>query len=300
VKRAVTALLLVLLIQCGITAAIFWPRQVPVNASTEQTLAPFSDNSIDEVHIGDEFDNEVVLVRSGKQWLLPELENLPADPAKVDTLLQSIIHQTGSWPIARSPASHQRFQVADYYYQKRLTLLSQGERLGAIYLGTSPGFRKVHARNEHQDAVYSITLDALQPSALSADWLEPRLLQVRAPLGIDADLYSLHFENGVWLSGTGDIPDEPELEALITALKTLQVDGVAEEELQRELSAAEADLVLKIQSLAGAVTLQLISLNNAYFIHSSEYPLFFKLSAYDFDRLTKIDIRLISGEEKKP
>ncbi len=298
-KRSVAVLLLILLIQCGITAAVFWPRQVPVNAATEQALAPFSDSAIDEVHIGDAFDNEVVLVRSGRQWLLPELEHLPADPAKVDALLQSIIHQTGSWPIARSPAAQQRFQVADYYYQKRLTLWSQGKKLGTIYLGTSPGFRKVHARNENQDAIYSITLDALQSSALSADWLDPGLLQVRTPLRIDADLYNLYFENGVWRSGTGGTPDEQELEALITALKTLQVDGVADEELQRELSAVEADLILKIQSLAGEVSLELLTLNDKYFIHSSQYPLFFKLSAYDFDRLTGIDFRLISGEESR-
>jgi Domain of unknown function (DUF4340) len=299
VKRSVAVLLLILLIQFGITAAVFWPRQVPVNSSTEQALAPFPDSAIDEVRIGDEFDNEVVLVRSGKQWLLPELEHVPADPVKVDALLHSIIHQTGSWPIARSPAAHQRFQVAAYYYQKRLTLWSQGKKLGAIYLGTSPGFRKVHARNENQDAIYSITLDALQSSALSADWLDPRLLQVRTPLRIDADLYNLYFENGVWRSRTGGAPDEQEVEALMTALKTLQVDGVADEELQRELSAVEADLILKIQSLAGEVSLELLTLNDTYFIHSSQYPLFFKLSAYDFDRLTGLDFRLISGEESR-
>lgn len=270
-----------------------------MSTRTEQALAPFSDSAIDEVRIGDEFDNEVILVRSGKQWLLPELQHVPADPAKVDALLHSIIHQAGSWPIARSPAAQQRFQVAEYYYQKRVTLWSQGEQLGAIYLGTSPGFRKVHARNESQDAIYSITLDALQSSALSADWLDAGLLQVRTPLRIDADLYSLYFENGVWRSGTGGTPDERELEALISALKKLQVDGVADGDLPRELSAVEADLILKIQGLAGEVSLELLTLNDNYFIHSSEYPLFFKLSAYDFDRLMGIDVRLISGEESR-
>jgi hypothetical protein len=293
----VAVLLLILLVQCGIMAAVFWPRQIPENTPTAQSLAPFPDEAIDEVHIGDEFDNEVVLVKSGKQWLLPELEHLPADPDKVDTLLQSIVHQPGSWPIARSPAARQRFQVADYFYQKRLTLLSAGKELGTIYLGTSPVFRKVHARNESQDAIYSITLDAAEASALSADWLEPGLLQVRTPLRIDADLYNLSFENGVWRSATGGTPDEQALAALISGLKGLQIDGVAEEELQRELSAVEADLVLKIQGLAGEVTLELLTLNNNYYIHSSEYSLFFKLSAYDFDRLTGIDFRLISGEE---
>jgi len=74
---------------------------------------------------------------------------------------------------------------------------------------------------------------------------------------------------------------------------------VADEDLQRELSATEATLVLKIQSLTGEVTLQLITLNDSHYISSSEYPLFFKLSAYDYDRLTNIDFRLIAGEETR-
>ena len=298
-NRSVTVLLLLLLIQCGIVVIAFWPAKNPVNGTPEQGLVPFSSGAVDELRIGDEFDNEAVLKKSGVRWLLPDLENLPADPSKVEALLQSFTAQAGSWPIARSSAARQRFQVADYYYERRLTLMSGGEKLGTLYLGTSPGFRKVHARNEDQDAIYSITLNAFEAPAVSGAWIEPRLLQLRAPLRIDADLYNLHFENGHWLSGTGGVPEEQELETLISALRTLQVDGVANEDLQRELSAVEADLILQIQSLAGKVTLELLTLNDEHFIHSSEFPLFFKLSAFDFDRLTGIDFRLISGEESR-
>ncbi len=298
--RSVAVLLLVLLVQCGIAAVVFWPGRNLQEVSTEQTLVTLPIDTVDELRIGDEYDNEVTLLRSGNQWLLRDLSNLPADATKVDALLQSITRKDANWPIARSVAARQRFQVADYYYQKRLKLLSAGKKLATVYFGTSPGFRKTHARNEKQNAIFSITLDSVEISAISADWLEPKLLQVRAPLRIDADLYNLHFENGAWLSATGGTPDAQELELLFTAIKTLQVDGVADEDLQRELSATEANLVLEIQSLAGEVTLQLITLNDSHFIHSSEYPLFFKLSAYDYDRLTGIDFRLISGEEDRP
>ena len=88
-----------------------------------------------------------------------------------------------------------------------------------------------------------------------------------------------------------------ELATLLNTLKTLRVDGVANEDLQRDLSAAEADLILRIQSFTGDVTLALVTLQNAFFIHSSEYPLFFTLSAHEFNRLMQIDIHLISGEE---
>lgn len=296
--RTIAVLLLVLLIQGGIAAAVFWPAQKHSAESAAQTLAPVARESLDELRIGDESDNAVVLVKSGAQWLLPQLGNMPADAEKVEELLQGITEQRLSWPIARSSAARQRFQVADYYYQRRLSLLSGGSTQATVYLGTSPGFRKVHARNAGQDAIYSVNLNTFDVPTSSDAWLEPRLLQVRAPLRIDSDLYNLTLENGLWRSGTGGTPDERELEALIAALRSLQVDGVADEDLQRDLSDAEADLVLNVQSLAGNTVLELMTLNDEHFIHSSEFPLFFKLSALDYDRLTGIDASLVSGESK--
>ena len=292
----VSALLLVMVIQCGIVTIVFWPESSSQQQYAAQAFAPFPVSAIDELRIGDEFDNEAVLVRSGKQWLLPDLENLPANGAKVDALLRNLTSQPGNWPVADSPAARQRFQVADYYYQKRLSIYSGGNKLGTIFLGTSPGFRKTHARNDRQDAIYSIAFNTSEAPAINATWLDPRLLQVRAPLRIDTDLYNLGFENGRWVSATGGQPDKAELEVLITALKNLQIEGIANEDLQRELSEAEADLVISIQSLSGEVTLELVTRHGEHFIHSSEFPLFFALSAYDFDRLTGIDARLISGE----
>jgi hypothetical protein len=300
VSRPVTALLLVLLIQCGIVAAVYWPKQLSLQGDAAQTLAPFAASAVDEIRIGDEFDNEAVLRRAGAQWLLPDRDNLPADSAKVDSLLRNLTAQSGSLPIARTPAARQRFQVAEYYYQRRLTLMSGGQTLGTIYLGTSPGFRKLHARNESQDAIYSITLNAQDVPAVNGGWLDPGLLQVRAPVRIDADLYNLSFENGHWQSLTGGTPDEKELNALINALKNLEVEGIANEDLQRELSGREADLVLQIQSLGGEETLELVTLNGQHFVHSSRYPPFFKLNAYDFDKLTGVDVRLLAGEEREP
>jgi hypothetical protein len=296
VTRGVTLLLLVLVIQCGLVAVVFWPQHVETVESAHEVLTPFPVTSVDELRIGDEFDNEAVLVKSGERWLLPELENLPADPAKVEAALQALQIAPDSWPIAQSAAARQRFQVADYYYQRRITLLSGGKKLGTVYLGTSPGFQKVHARNANEGDIYSIALSTFDVPAINSAWLEPRLLQVRAPLRIDADLYNLYFENGKWLSRTGGTPDGKELDALIAALKDLQVDGVANEDLQRDLSTVEADLVLDVQSLAGEVTLQLVTLGGKHYIQSSEFPLFFQLNARDYKRLAGVDAGLVAGE----
>ena len=296
-NRWVNALVLILVIQCALVAAFYWPGQKPLPATQkEHRLASFDAGMVDEIRIGDEFDNEAALTRSGEHWLLAYLEGLPASRSKVEQLLEAISDEAHDWPVAHTSAARQRFQVADYYYQRRLTVLGKGKVLGTIYLGTSPGFRKVYARNEKQDEIYSIGFNVFDAPAISGAWLEPDLLQVRTPLRIDADSYSVHFNNGIWLSGTGGTPDPRELEALITALRNLQVDGVADFDMQRELSLAEASLELAVHSLVGEIRLELFLQDGQHYIHSSEYSLFFKISPYDFDLLTGIAFRLISGE----
>jgi len=296
VNRAVAFLLLTFFIQCGIVAIVFWPPESTEIDATGGGLAPFDFGGVDELRIGDEFDNETLLVRSREQWIIPALDNLPADEARVTTLLEQISDNEASWPIARTPSAHQRFQVASHHYQRRLAFLSGGETLGTLYLGTSPGYKKVHARNEKQDAVYSIALSNFDIPATADSWLDPRLLQTKSPLRIDADLYSLYFDNGLWRTGSGAPADGAEVGALITLLKSLQIEGVANEDQARDLATLEPDLILRIQSLTGDKTLELSSLGGQHFIHSSEYTPFFRLRSSDFEHLTGIDIGLVSQE----
>jgi len=267
-----------------------------LQAPLQQPLVPQNTGIIDEIRIGDEYDNETTLTKVGGHWFISDLENLPANSDKVDTLLERITGPDNGWPIAQSVVARQRFQVADYHYQRSLGFLAQGEQLATVYLGTSPGFRKVHARRKGQDAIYSITFNVFDASGASGAWLDPRLLQIRSPLSITADSYSLNRDSGNWLSGAGLAPDMRELEALLAALRSLQVDGVATEDARRELSETEADLVLQVRSLAGETTMEFFTAAEEHFVSSSEYRFFFKLSIYDFDRLTGIDFRLISGE----
>ena len=294
-NRTIASLLFVLLIQAGIVAVVYWSGEDSSHQAVAQALVPFDIDSIDEVQIVDQYDNETVLQKAGDHWILPTLASLPANPDMVQKLVQGISAQN-IWPIAHSTVARQRFQVADYHFQRSLTLSRAGKQLGTIYLGTSPGFRKVHARNSDQQAIYSISFNTFDAPAVRGTWLEPKLLQIRAPVSITADSYSLNREGGNWLAATGRAPDERELQALLTALRTLQIDGVASNDRQRDLSEAEADLILQVRGLAGETTLELFTLEQEHFILSSEYELFFGLSAYDFDRLTSIDFRLISGE----
>jgi hypothetical protein len=296
VKRNLTSLFLILLIQIGLIAAVYWPGNKPAYAPPTPML-PFALDRVDTIYVGDEFDNETMLSEVGGRWLLPELESLPADGAMVEKLLDSVATREGSWPVANSVAARQRFRVASYHYRRRISFFEGEDLLGTLLLGTSPGFRKIYARNEDQDSIYSVRFSAQDAPGYTGGWLDKKLLQTRAPVRISADAYSLQREGSGWVSGVGQVPDERELVALLSTLRNLQIDGLASGDAHRDLADAEADMVFVVESLAGKVTLELFLLEGKHYIHSSEYPLFFTLSAYDYDRLASIDYRMISGED---
>jgi len=296
VKRAIAPLLLILLTQCLLVAALYWPRTGPASGEAHPPLVPFAPAAVDEIRIQDGQGNRALLRLAGERWILPELGGLPAASGRIEDLLHTLAGSRPDWPVADSAAARQRLQVADYRYQRRLEFLGDGASLGTLYLGTAPAFRSVHARAGGQDAIYSLQFNAFDAPAENDAWLDRALLQIRGPLEITADAYSLAWRDGAWLSGSGKIPEERELKALLDTLRGLTVEGVASEEQRRELGDAEASLVIEVGSLAGEVTLTLFALEGNFFVHSSEYDRFFRLGARYYDRLTGIDILRISGE----
>lgn len=296
-NRAGVFLLILLVIQLLVTAIVYREGNDRPGKAAGETLIDAGTYVIDEIRIEDSLGNAVTLGKSGDLWLLPELGNLPAKPEMIEKVLQTLTTDDPGLSIAHTIASRQRFQVAHYHYRRRIGLSSLGQEVGAVFLGTSPGFRKVHARNEKQDNIYSVDLNLYEVPLQPGKWLEPRLLQVRAPVQITADGYSLERSAGEWRLGTGAKPDQRELQALLAALRNLQVQGVAAKDMEQAVKRREAELILQVKGLAAQTELQLYKLDQGHFISSSEYPQLFRISAYDFDKLTGIDSFLLSGAQ---
>jgi hypothetical protein len=295
-NRQIGTLLTILLLQCGLVAVMYWPHSTIMDDGEIESLLPFDPDKVDEIYIEDEKGNESVLLKMEGQWLLPDLAGIPIDPEMIATLLSSLSNRAGDWPIATTAASRQRFQVAAYHYQRRLTMISEGELLGTIYLGTSPGFRKVHARNDAQSAIFSIPFNNYDAPATTSAWMDKTLLQISAPEKISTSGYTLSKQGDEWGSAEGGRPDERELAALLLGLRSLQVEGVADEDMQRTLSIAAPQLSLEVETAQGISSLNLIKLGNGHYISSNKYDYFFTLSAYDFDRLATIDDERLRGQ----
>ncbi|KAA1189653.1 DUF4340 domain-containing protein [Pseudohalioglobus sediminis] len=296
-SRFLFAMVMLLLVQLLVLANSYRQDADALTKASGQALIDTSGYLVEEVLLEDHRGDKVRLRRAGKGWLLPELDGLPADAERVDLMLEKLTVTDPGWPVAQTLAARQRFQVARYHFRRKLVLSSQQQELGEVYLGTAPVFRKVHARNAAQDDIYSVELSLFELPADAGKWLEPRLLQVRAPVAITADGYSLTRTGEKWVLGSGAEPDPRELNALLNALRGLRVQGVAEESVAARLPEVEAELILQVQALAGDVKLALFELEGEYYIRSSEYPHLFVISAYEFDKLTGIDGILMSAPQ---
>ncbi|MEM1114127.1 MAG: DUF4340 domain-containing protein [Pseudomonadota bacterium] len=288
-------LFVALLAQVGLAITLQRAAQNAANGNAPPPLFDFEPNAVSDIHITDTQGNETVLLRLGSRWTLPELEDLPADGVRINRLLAAITRGETGWPVADTVAARQRFQVAGYHYRRRIIMAGESELLGTVYLGTSPGFRQVHARNDAADSIYSLRLNTFEIPAQSEDWLDRRLLQVRAPVSITADGYRLTREGDSWRSASGAVPDSREVSALLEALRTLQVTALADQDMQRELADLDPELVLDISGLGGDIRLELFVYADRHYIYSDEYALFFSLGDLEFDRLSSLDARLLQG-----
>lgn len=265
------------------------------NAHAVPLLLDTNGYVVDSIRIEDAEDNGAQLERSDGGWILPRLRGLPADGERVAALLETLTLADPGWAIAHSSAARQRFQVASYRFQRRITLGAQGRELGAVFLGTSPGFRKLYARSAGEDEIYSIFLNRHELPTRDDAWIKPDLLQVKAPLRISSDGYSLQRDSGAWLLGSGDMPDSEHLQALIQALKSLEIKGIAAGEVDEEPDPSGADLILRIEALRGEFTLEFYRRGDTHYLRSSQLPFLFTIPAYDYDRITGLDRLLLEG-----
>lgn len=124
-------------------------------------------------------DDEVTLASSEDQWRMGELQ---ADQDKVTSLLDKLVAMQTPWPVATSTSSQARFEVEADNHQRRVQLFSGDEQLADIYLGTSPGFQRVHARKAGEDEIFSVELSNYELPLTVDGWLDKALLSIAEPL----------------------------------------------------------------------------------------------------------------------
>ncbi len=170
-----------LIVQLLIIAAVVLVGEESGDAALLLELEP---EAVTGLEIEDGEGATVMAVRADGGWTV---DGLPADGDKLLDAIEALGAGRAAWPVATSAGARERFEVEDDAFQRRVQLTLAEADPVTLYLGTSPGFRRVHARREGEDAIYSIDFGVHQLPTDLDDWLDKGLLQSSGLEGIVFD-----------------------------------------------------------------------------------------------------------------
>ena len=235
-KRTLVILTVVLLVQLGLGVAFFVAGQQPATAKGGAALLTFSPDQVDELIVVGPQGEQVALKKTAAGWILPEHFSAAADSAKVEALLQELCGLKRPWPVAQTAASDKRFKVSAEDFDRKLVFSAGGKQLTELLIGSSPGFRKVHARLASEEQVYDIPFSAYQAGLKVGEWLNRDVLQLpkNKISGLELADLKLVRKDGAWQldpapeNGKTDPQQAAQLVDLLANLKIKDVAGQAD------------------------------------------------------------------------
>jgi hypothetical protein len=229
-KRAIVLLSLMLAAQIALALGLQLAGEGPGAFEGGGKLLAFTPEQIDQLQI-DGGDGSLELRKIAGQWTLPGHFGAAADAQKVDGLLATLLAIERSWPVAKTDGAIQRFKVADAGFERRLQFKAGGKELATLLLGTSPGFRKVHARLSGEPQVFDIPFSTYQASLKAVDWVDKNVLQLN-PEQISAielpDARLVRNEGELELAGlsAAEQTDQEQVRQLVDRLARLSIQDV--------------------------------------------------------------------------
>ncbi len=133
---------------------------------------------VDEFTLQGSNNEKIYLVKKDNNWLIKEPLEFPADSDRVQRFLGLLAGLEVGTPIADSSDARKRFSVSADDFERRIALSSKGEKLVELFLGTSPGMRRIHARLADSDDIYAIPMSAYDAPIIAQSWEDKSILSV--------------------------------------------------------------------------------------------------------------------------
>jgi hypothetical protein len=151
-KRSLTILIALLVIQLILIGITYWPQSSQAEAIP--VFADVSNADVAALTLSDNNGNQVRLTRQAGAWVLPDAGDYPALDTNVNNLLDKLLVLKTERLITQTPASHARLQVADDDFLRRTQIETQDGKATTLYFGSSPSAGATHFRVGGEDSVY--------------------------------------------------------------------------------------------------------------------------------------------------
>ncbi len=300
-EKTIKVLAAALAIQLIVAFALTWSSGVFEGAAEAPRFVDVDSSVIDEILVSAPDEDPVVLRKVDTRWLLPDHANLPVDEEKRSDAIERLVNAKAAWPVATTSSAAERFEVTEGNHQRRVVLRAADSDVAEFYLGTSPGFRRVHARRADDGDIFAIDFNNYELPTDADDWLDKTLLQPDGEIiAIETRDFRLTKQEDTWaLEGLAEATttDESEAQSLASALKSLRVTG-ADDDAQTRVEGEIPTFSYGVETDSGSYNYAFYKGEDEYVVKASNHEAYFRVAKYTGDRLEIDRKRLIEDSEE--
>ena len=260
-KRLILICAALVLVQAGLVLLTHFSGHSGALKPGQGVLLPLNTAEINELLLEDGAGHRLVLKKEKDRWLLPESGSFPADTVRVQELIERLAGMQRGWPEATTAEAASRFKVASDRFERKLSLRKDGDTLGTVYFGTSPGLRKVYLRVDNDPEIQTLALPQHELEVNVDNWIDTAILHLKSEQLTRAELPGLQLERTQDGLQPADLKaDEEEVvkerrDALVKRLSRLTVTAILGSERKPEYGLDVPALRYTVQ-LDGGVTIE--------------------------------------------
>ena len=213
-------------------------------------LFDFTPHEIDALLIQGQ-DKQVEINRENGKWLLPGLFKAPADSKKINEILKKLAGLKQGLAVAVTSGSDKRFKVAEDNFERHIVLKKGGEPAADFFLGTSPGFKSIHARLKGHEEVITLNLSSWELEPKADSWLDRNMLKIDQDkiTGLKMGDIALSRTDDTWsMAGLGEDEElnREEIKKLVTKVASLTIAGVLDPAANQEKFKEKPELTITL------------------------------------------------------
>ncbi len=285
-----------LLVQLLLAVALLLNNQWEAQKNKPKPLLAIDWQSVDQLMVETK-DFGVTLLKSDASWILSDTK-LPINNDDINELLRSLKNLQTGWPVATMSSSHKRFEVADDKFLRHVEVYSQGDLLGELFFGNSPGLRQSHVRRAGDDAIYNVRLDTLDINANADLWIDKGLISASDISAIRGPDYNVKRTGATWFfnrsgpsiflgnSNQGKL-DQNKVDELSAALSNLEIYKIAR--YKPVLTSDDTvKTTLEVTDDKGSWTYLFVKVGDAYFVQRNDREEMFTLKKAVYEKIADL------------
>ena len=293
-KKIIPAAGVLLALQIVLAAALHFGGDDTLQTPPDSPLFAFKAEAVTGLTITDDNKGSITLVKGDKGWTLPGTFDAPASAEQVKALLEKLAGLKQGLPVATSEGAARRFKVADDLFQRHVELREGDKVVADLYIGTSPGFRQIHARKAGSQEVISVNLSTFELETAADPWLDKKMFAAK-----EEDIAALVFptftlrRNGAeWQLdglGEGEKTDATAAADLVAKVSGLTVQSVVAAETAAPFFAGEPALRFTVQRKEGGELIYTLAKGgeDVYYLQQSQLQHYGKVHKIQAEGLQK-------------